>query len=131
MPQHTYRYVQSRTEQGVLVLTLSPPKIQDEDIAMALRQDLLQAVSQAGATKAVVNLEHVQEISSVAFWPLLSLHRKLKELRGRLLLCSLQPGVMEVMHVTRMLSTSGSTHAPFEEVADVPTAVARLNQAEA
>jgi anti-anti-sigma factor len=127
MAQHPYRYVQTRTEQGVLVLTLSPPRIQDEDLAIATRQDVLQAVTESGATNVVLNLEHVQQISSVAFWPLLSLHRKVKELQGRLLLCGLQPGVAEVLHVTRMISSSGSGHAPLEEAPDVPAAVARLH----
>jgi anti-anti-sigma factor len=127
MNPHAFRYVQPHTEQGVLVLSLSPSKIQDEDLAMAARQDLLQAATESGATKVVVNLEHVHEISSVAFWPLLSLHRKMKETQGRMLLCGLQPGVAEVMQVTRMLSTSGSTNAPFVEAPDVAAAITRLN----
>jgi anti-anti-sigma factor len=127
MTQHHYRYVQTKNEQGVLVLTASPPRIQDEDLAMAVREDLLQALTESGAKKVVLNLEHVQQMSSVAFWPLLSLHRKLKESSGRLLLCNLQPGVSEVLHVTRMISTGGTRPAPFEEAADVEAAVAQLN----
>ncbi len=45
------------------------------------------------------------------------------------MLCDLKPLIAEVLHVTRLISTSGSSTVPFEAAPDVLTAIARLNDA--
>jgi hypothetical protein len=60
---------------------------------------------------------------------LLQLHAALKERHGRVVLCHVAPPVQEVLHLTRLISTSRSSQAPFEEQPDVAAAVARLTAA--
>lgn len=129
MSEPLYRHLRYRVENGVLIVTPTPAKLCDEDLADAVRQDLLDAVTTSGATKVVLDLQALEEMSSVGFWPLLRLYRKLKDNDGKLVLCNLRPGVAAVLHGTRMISTSGVSAAPFEEAPDEAAAVARLAEA--
>jgi anti-sigma B factor antagonist len=122
-PQH----LNSRIDQGVLVLSFTEPELRGDPLAEAIRQEMLDAVTQAGAQKVVIDFQGVRFLSSAAFRPLLSLRRKLHETRGQLVLCGLAPPVADVFRLTRLISTSRSSAAPFEAEPDVAAAIARLN----
>jgi anti-anti-sigma factor len=124
-------HVQVRHEDGVLVLSITDARIEGEEIAEALRQEMLAAVEAAGARKLVVNFQHTRYISSAGFRPLLALRRRLNEMNGRLIVCGLSPVVGDVFYTTRMASPDGSAAAVFEMEPTVAAAVARLNTAEA
>ena len=111
---------------SLVVVTLTESQLQGDTVSDALREDLLGALQRSGAAHVVIDFGPVSYLSSVAFRPLLSLHRKLKEKGGRLVLCGMSPVVAEVFQVTRLVSTSGSSSAPFEMQPDVPSAVASL-----
>jgi len=122
MPQLPYQHLNC----SVIVLTVTEAQLQGDPISEQLRSDLLGAVDRSGARNVVLDFQHVTFVSSVAFRPLLSLHRKLKERSGRLVLCGMRDRVAEVFHVTRLVSTTGTSAAPFELQADVPAAMASL-----
>jgi anti-anti-sigma factor len=117
----------ARVEHGVLVLNVTRQQIEGEEIANRLREELLAAVTSHAATKVVLDLQHTRYVSSIAFWPLLALRRQLHEQGGRLIICGLTGAVHDVFTTTRMVSSSGSTDAPFETAPDRETAVARLS----
>jgi anti-anti-sigma factor len=125
MPDPLYHHV----ECPAIVLTITEPQLQGDPVAEALREDLLAAVDRCGARSVVLDFRRVTYVSSVAFRPLLSLHRKLKQGGGRLVLCGMSERVAEVFHVTRLISTSGSSAAPFESQPDLPAAIASLVRA--
>ena len=129
MPESATRHLQVRQEDGVLVLTITDVRVEGEDAAEALRQEMLAAVAEAGADKVVVNFQHTRYISSAAFRPLLSLRRRLQEANGRLMICGLNPVVGDVFYTTKMVSPDGSSVAVFEMEPTVAAAVARLNRA--
>ncbi len=120
------RYLISRTEQGVLVLSITATSVEGEEVPEALRQEMLAAVERARAGKVVVDFQRTQYISSAAFRPLLALRRKLQEAGGRLVVCGLNPVVGDVFYTTRMINAGASVSAPFDMESDVPAAVARL-----
>jgi anti-anti-sigma factor len=122
MPQSVYQHV----ECPIVVLAITETQLQGDAISDTLRADLLEAVERSGAKAVVLDFHEVTYLSSVAFRPLLSLHRKLKERGGRLVLCGMSERIAEVFHVTRLVSTAGTTAAPFVLEADVPAAVTRL-----
>src|SRR5207249_3816898 len=123
MAERTYRYLESRTEHGILVLTLKATHIQDDDVAEALRQEMLAALADAGCRDVVVDFRHTRYLSSVAFRPLLALHRQLQQRGGCLVLCHLSPTVGDVFYTTRLVSGSGATNAPFELEPDLDAAL--------
>jgi|SRR5579875_810463 len=116
----------SSVDQGVLVLTIAQARIQGEEIAQQLREEMQLAVERAKVNRVVVNLQHVRYLSSVAFWPLLSLRRELLNAGGRLIICGLH-GDLEILFLTtKMISSGGAVDAPFEMAPDVAAAVSRL-----
>src|SRR5262245_28691829 len=124
MPKH----LNSRTEQGVLVLTVTAPQVRGDDLAEELREEMLAELAAANTARVAVDMAAVNFMSSVAFRPLLRLQKTVAEKGGRVVLCALQPPVAEVFHLTRLISTSRAYTAPFEEAGDVPSAVASLNR---
>jgi anti-anti-sigma factor len=122
MADSLYRHVQCT----IVVLTVTETHLQGDPISDAMREDLLAGVDRSGATHVILDFQRVHYLSSVAFRPLLSLHRKLKERNGRLVLCGMSQPVAEVFYVTRLVSSTGTSAAPFEMQPDVPAAVASL-----
>ena len=60
MSEPRFRYLKTDTEKGVFVVTLTPPRLEGDDMAQTILTELLAAVAHAGANKGVVNLEHVE-----------------------------------------------------------------------
>lgn len=131
MGEEPERHLRSCVEQGVLILTITEAKIQSDDIADALRQEMLAAVARTGVRKVVIDFRHAQYLSSTAFRPLLSLRRKLQEDGGQIVLCGLSSVVGDIFYTTRMIDPSGSVKAVFDMQPDVAAAIAFLNQAPA
>jgi anti-anti-sigma factor len=131
MAEPQYRHVQSRTVEGVLVLTITHPQLRSGDFELidSLRQELLDAVGHSGARKVVVDLSGVDYVGSAGFRPLLSLRKRLQVTGGEMLLCGLSHEVREVFLTSRLINVSGSSSAPFGVEPDAPRAIARLNQA--
>jgi anti-anti-sigma factor len=126
MPQHSGPLLHSSLEQGVLVLTIMQSRIQGEETAQRLREEMRTAVDQTGVTRVVVDLQHARYLSSVAFWPLLSLRRQMLDAGGRLVICGLSGDIEDIFMTTKMISPGGEVDAPFEVAPDAAAAVARL-----
>jgi anti-anti-sigma factor len=122
-------YLESAVEDGVLVLTVLRQQIEGEDLAQGLREELLAAVGKAGVAKVVLDLKNTRYVSSIAFWPLLTLRRQLAERGGQLIVCGLTGAVHDVFTTTKMVSTSGALNSPFDVAPDRASAVARLRGA--
>lgn len=118
--------LQSSVDQGVLILTIKQPRIQGEETALQLREEMQQAVARTSVTRVIVDLQHVRYMSSVAFWPLLNLRRQLREAGGRMIICSLNDDVEDVFTTTRMICTGGAVDAPFEVAPDAAAAIERM-----
>ena len=128
MSEPQFRYLKGRTEQGVLVLTITEPQLQGDTLVESLRRELRAAISQPGAQKVILDFRLVKSVASEAFRPLLSLRRVLGEAGGHMVLCNLSPVVAKTFQVTRLVSTSRSSAPPFEMEPDVAAAVALLNR---
>jgi anti-anti-sigma factor len=120
------RHVRSRTERGILVLTITEPQLLGDKLVHALRQEMMAVIAPPDTRKIVLDLQPVKVLSSEAFRPLLTLRRAMQERGGQLVLCNLAPTVAKVLHETRLITTSRSSGAAFAVQADVATAVASL-----
>jgi anti-anti-sigma factor len=121
-----YRYLKTGVEQGVLVLTPSPSRLEGDSMAQTLVDDMQAAVALAGADKVVIDLEHVQYLTSANFRPFLALRKHLQEKGGRMMLCNLSPVVLELFEATKLIGSKGSSTVIFEAQPDVAAAVAFL-----
>ena len=126
MAEPYFKHISCRKEPGILVILLADDKIQGDDLGDAIRQSMLAAVSHYQVNKVVIDFRNVRYLSSAGFRPLLSLHRKLNESRGRMVFCNLSPEILEVFTVTRLISSSRSGTAPFERAIDLADALARF-----
>src|SRR5215216_2320833 len=106
-----------------LVLTLTTKEIVGDEIAEALREQLLETATQARAQNVILDFQHVKYLSSAGFRPLLSLHKQLRQGGGRLIFCQLTEVVHEIFEVTRLISTKGSAPAPFDVYATIGAAI--------
>ena len=128
MAQPHYPHLTGSTEQGVLVLTITETKIEGEEIAEALREEMLASLAASNSHDVVVDFQHAQYISSAAFRPLLNLRRQPQPGGGRIVLCGLSEAVGDVFLTTRMVSDSGDITPLFEMEPDVAAAIARLQR---
>ena len=129
MSELRYRYLKISVDQGVLILTLSPSRLEGDSIAHTLTEEMQAAVALAGADKVVFNLEHVQYLTSANFRPFLSLRKHLLEKGGDMVICNLSPPVLDIFQITRLVRTTGSATVVFEHQPDVASAVAFLLRA--
>ncbi len=125
MSEPRYRYLKAETDQGVLILTLSPSRLEGDAMAQSIVEEVQAAVAHAGADKVVVNLEHVQYLTSANFRPFLGLRKQLQTSGGRLVLCGLTDTVRQIFEATRLVGT-GASSALFQLQPDVSVAVADL-----
>jgi anti-anti-sigma factor len=101
-------------------LTIQARQLEGEEIAAELRQQLTAVVEEYDHTQIVIDLQHIQYISSVALSPLLALRKKLRERGGQIIICNLSRSVGDVFYATKLVSSSGDFAAPFEMAPDVP-----------
>jgi anti-anti-sigma factor len=118
----------ARIDQNVLVLMITVAELQDEGLADALLQELLDAVEQFAVYQVVVDMQKIKILSSVAFRPLLRLRGKVQESGGQIILSGLTPVVGDIFYTTKMLSPGGSYQALFQIEPDAAAAVSRLNR---
>src|SRR6201993_968093 len=57
----------------------------------------------SGATRIVINLEHVNYVDSAGLGTLIELHRKTKAQGGSLKLCNLGPNLKQALEMARLL----------------------------
>jgi anti-anti-sigma factor len=126
MSEPNLPHLRCRRQNGVLVLTVTVGRIQEDHLADELRRSFLEAVAYHDGTRVVLDFGAVEYLTSTAFRPLISLHRKLQEKRGRLVLCNLAPHLAEVLLVTRLISADPARPGPFEWAVDLPTALSQL-----
>lgn len=123
---HAEPFLEAVVEGEVLILTILRRQIEGEESASTLKEEMLDAVQKHGRSLVVLDMRNTRYVSSIAFWPLLTLRKQLNEKGGRLVICGLTGTVEEVFTSTKMVSSNGSTKAPFEMASDRAAAVTRL-----
>ncbi len=118
--------LQTSVDQGVLVLTITQSRIQGEETAQQLREEMQLALEKTGIHRVVVDLRNVRYMSSVAFWPLLSLRRQLAKSEGRLMICGLTGDIEILFLTTKMINSGGAVDAPFEVAPNAAAAVEKI-----
>ena len=118
----------SSVDQGVLVLVVTQPRIQGEEAAQQLRDEMQNALEHEGVNRVVVDLQHVRYLSSVVFWPLLSLRRQLLNAGGRMLICGLSGDIEDLFLTTKLISNGGTADAPFDVATDAAAALGKMQE---
>ena len=120
--------LESSREGDILILTVAARQIEGEETAQRLKEELTTIVEASGLSEVILDLTATRYLSSIAFWPLLTLRKYLAARKGRLVLCGLTGAVEEVFMSTKMISSTGSADAPFEVATDRAAALAKLKR---
>jgi anti-anti-sigma factor len=126
MSEPSFQHIRCRPDETVLVITIAEKQMQGDELADALRQEFFKAQEQFQLSRIVLDFQQVKYLGSAGFRPLLSLYRRLREQGGSMMLCNLSPEVEEVFRVTRLITTAGSTTAPFEAAPNLDEAIKLL-----
>jgi anti-anti-sigma factor len=125
-----YRHLKSHIEQGALVLTLVESQVLDDDLAEAVRLEMLAAVGPPVGRRVVVDFHAVKSVSSAIFRPLLGLQGRLHEHGGRLILCGVTAMVGQVLHMCELVEGPSVSSPCFVTEPDLTAALARAQRAD-
>jgi len=89
-------------EGDVSIVTFGDKKLIDEAAVQELAGELFALVEQDNRRTLLLDFEGVEFLSSAALGKLLTFDRKVKTARGRLKLCGISPGILEVFQVTKL-----------------------------
>lgn len=98
-----YRYLQIEQSGDVLVAQLQPARITCDNVD-DVRRELTALLTDYEPTKLVLNFQRVRFLFTRMLTVLLQLRRELQQCGGLLCLSNLQPPVVEVLSITRLLS---------------------------
>jgi anti-sigma B factor antagonist len=94
--------ITQREENGIYLLALSGRLVLGEE-SNGVRA-IVDKLLASGATKIIINLEHVTFVDSAGLGSLIEAHRKTKAQGGRLLLSNLGPKFKQALEMARLLN---------------------------
>jgi len=86
---------------GAVVVELKDRKILDEISIMQIGEQLNALVVQSEAPKMVIDFTNVAHMSSSALGVLITLHKRVREKRGKLQLCCIQSAIYEIFDISQ------------------------------
>lgn len=92
-------------QQGdVYVVSIIKNQLIDVDNLEQFNQDFNLVIEKHEITKIVVCLTRVKYMTSMAIGKLITLHRKLQRMKGKLVLCELMPDVAATLEAAKLLT---------------------------
>ncbi len=98
------RALKSREEAGILVITLDDPASLNEGRSDTFRESLYDIVSNHADARVALNLAAIEYLSSSGVALLIGLKRRLSGRGGTLVLCHLQPYIVDILNVMKLYS---------------------------
>lgn len=89
-------------DQGVTVATVRESKIVTDDDIQQFSAQLGQLADSAEPVRLIIDFRNVKFLSSAALGRMVHLKKRLRERRGELRLCAIDPNLLEVFRITRL-----------------------------
>jgi anti-sigma B factor antagonist len=86
----------------IAVVNFVDKKILDEQNIQMIGDDLFRLVDELGRRKVLLNFGNVEFMSSAALGKLITLHRKLQAVQGKLVLCKIAKDILDVFKITKL-----------------------------
>lgn len=86
----------------VTVVSFRDRKILDEQNIQLIGEQLFGLVDEGQRHKILLNFSNVEYLSSAALGKLITLNKKLQNVKGRLILCNIDPQIYEVFEITKL-----------------------------
>lgn len=91
------------TDEGnVTIVELTDKKILDEVSIKEIGRGLSALATRSDKPLLILNFSPVSHMSSSALGMLITLHKRIREKKGQLKLCNIQPAIYEVFVITRL-----------------------------
>ena len=97
-------YVKLQEHGDVLVVGFTMRMLNDEENIEQLGQELFALVEQSNWLKLVLDMTNVEYVTSSVLGKLITLHRKLHRIKGKLVLFGLSPGVDSILRTAKLLT---------------------------
>ncbi|MBI5724729.1 MAG: STAS domain-containing protein [Planctomycetes bacterium] len=101
MPQPAQR-VSVSSEGDVTIATLNDQKILDEVRIAEIGEQLYAVVARSNIPKLLLDFSSVANMSSTALGMLITLHKRVREKKGRLCFCNIQQAIQQIFSITRL-----------------------------
>jgi anti-sigma B factor antagonist len=98
----THRRIDVSKTGDVSVVKFQDRKILDEAAIQELGAELFGLIEVDNRKTILLDFEGVEFLSSAALGKLITFDRKLKTAKGRLKMCGISPGILEVFQVTKL-----------------------------
>ncbi len=89
-------------DDDVTIVVLTDRKILDEVNIMQIGEQLSALAVGAGKPRMVLDFGNVAHMSSSALGVLITLNKRVRERKGELRLCNIQPAIYEIFVITRL-----------------------------
>ena len=86
----------------IAVVNFVDKKILDEQNIQMIGDDLMRLVDELGRRKLLLNFGNVEFMSSAALGKLITLHRKLQAVQGKLVMCKIAKSIKEIFEITKL-----------------------------
>ena len=102
MSQGPRRHIRIEIVDGVTVVSFVESKIVTEENIQEVGDQLYSLVEDEGHKSLLLNFGNVQYLSSAALGKLITLHRKLQAVQGKLVLCKIAKDILDVFKITKL-----------------------------
>ena len=107
-------------EEDVSIVELTDRKILDEISIMQIGDQINALVSDVDQPKLIIDFSQVGHMSSSALGMLITLQKRVRDKKGQLRLCNIQPSIYEIFVITRL-------NEIFQISQSKPDAIASMN----
>ena len=90
------------SKDGLTIVTLEDQRILDEVSIAKIGQDITALIQEQITPRLVIDFSQVTNMSSSALGMLITLHKRVREKMGTLVLCNIQPTIEEIFKITRL-----------------------------
>lgn len=87
---------------GTLIVVFTDAQILDATVIEQMHREMMVTLDEAQETRVVLDFSRVRFMSSAALGMLVRVHKKCKELKKALKLCSIAPQIQQVFRMTNL-----------------------------
>jgi anti-sigma B factor antagonist len=97
-----FRRIQTGKKGDIFMVLFKDKKILDDTMLDEIRTEMAQLLGKASGPDVLLDFSNVEFMSSAMLGLLGQLHRKISAGQGRLKMCGIAPGILEVFQVTKL-----------------------------
>jgi|688.fasta_scaffold06446_6 anti-sigma B factor antagonist len=95
-------FLNSIINEKKLIISFKDEKIYDDSIVIRIGEELLYLAETNNYSEYKIDFSNVKYFSSSMLGKLITLNKKIKEKKAKLILCKVKPDIMEIFHITRL-----------------------------